>query len=136
VCWIYASEIPSARLRSMNVALAAATQWLFNFVVARGTPNMLVTMGNGGYGCFLLYGSFCFSFFIFVWFLIPETKGLSLEKMDDLFGVTELVTKQLEHDREAHAGRASGDAASQTPPQYAAAGDTKEATQIETVAKA
>lgn len=29
------SEIPSARLRAMNVAQAAATQWLFNFVVAR-----------------------------------------------------------------------------------------------------
>ena len=40
--------------------------------------------------------------FFFVWFLIPETKGLSLEKMDDLFGVTELV-KQVEEDREAHA---------------------------------
>lgn len=37
--------------------------------------------------------------FIFVWFLVPETKGLSLEKMDDLFGVTELV-KNLEADRE------------------------------------
>lgn len=40
--------------------------------------------------------------FFFVWFLIPETKGLSLEKMDDLFGVTELV-KHIEEDREAHA---------------------------------
>lgn len=40
--------------------------------------------------------------FFFVWFLIPETKGLSLEKMDDLFGVTELV-KNIEVDREAHA---------------------------------
>jgi hypothetical protein len=40
--------------------------------------------------------------FFFVWFLIPETKGLSLEKMDDLFGVTELV-KTIEDDREAHA---------------------------------
>lgn len=35
VCWIYVSEIPAARLRSLNVAIAAATQWLFNFVVAR-----------------------------------------------------------------------------------------------------
>lgn len=40
--------------------------------------------------------------FFFVWFLIPETKGLSLEKMDDLFGVTELV-KHIEEDREGRA---------------------------------
>lgn len=50
VCWIYVSEIPTARLRSINVAIAAATQWLFNFVVARATPNMIATVGVGGYG--------------------------------------------------------------------------------------
>jgi sugar porter (SP) family MFS transporter len=50
VCWIYVSEIPAARLRSLNVAIAAATQWLFNFVVARATPNMMATVGKGGYG--------------------------------------------------------------------------------------
>jgi sugar porter (SP) family MFS transporter len=49
-CWIYASEIPAARLRSLNVSYAAATQWLFNFVVARAVPNMLVTVGAYGYG--------------------------------------------------------------------------------------
>lgn len=39
-CWIIVSEIPTARLRAMNVALAAATQWLFNFVVAQAVPHM------------------------------------------------------------------------------------------------
>lgn len=34
----------------MNVAYAAATQWLFNFVVARSVPQMLITMGAHGYG--------------------------------------------------------------------------------------
>ncbi|KAK2734994.1 hypothetical protein FQN55_002323 [Onygenales sp. PD_40] len=93
VCWIYVSEIPSARLRSMNVALAAATQWLFNFVVARAVPVMLVKVGNHGYGTYMIFSCFCFSMFVFTWFFIPETKGLSLEKMDDLFGVTELARK-------------------------------------------
>ncbi|KAF1941284.1 quinate permease [Clathrospora elynae] len=102
VCWIYVSEIPAARLRSLNVAIAAATQWLFNFVVARATPNMMATVGKKGYGTFIIYGTFCFSMFIFVWFVIPETKGLSLEKMDDIFGITELV-KNIEADREAQA---------------------------------
>lgn len=50
VCWIYVSEIPTARLRSLNVAFAAATQWLFNFVVARAVPRMLATVGAEGYG--------------------------------------------------------------------------------------
>ena len=87
VCWIYVSEIPTSRLRGMNVSYAAATQWLFNFAVARATPVMLNTVGKGGYGTYFIYGSFCFAMFVFVWFLIPETKGVSLERMDELFGV-------------------------------------------------
>ncbi|KAF2703886.1 general substrate transporter [Pleomassaria siparia CBS 279.74] len=102
VCWIYVSEIPTARLRSLNVAIAAATQWLFNFVVARATPNMLVTVGAHGYGAFIIYSCFCYVMFFFVWFLVPETKGLSLERMDDLFGVTELVKQVVHEGHEAH----------------------------------
>lgn len=89
VCWILVSEIPTARLRAMNVALAAATQWLFNFVVAQAVPRMLVHVGRAGYGTYFIFGSFCFSMFVFVWFFIPETKGISLEKMDALFGAVE-----------------------------------------------
>jgi len=74
VCWIYVSEIPTARLRGLNVSLGAATQWLFNLVIARAVPNMLVTMGEGGYGAFILFASFCAAMFVFVWFLVPETK--------------------------------------------------------------
>ncbi|KAF7715515.1 MFS-type Sugar/inositol transporter [Penicillium ucsense] len=96
VCWIYISEIPSARLRSLNVAIGAATQWLFNFVVARAVPVMLTTVGANGYGTYIIFSCFCFSMFVFVWFFIPETKGLSLEKMDDLFGVTNLAQQKID----------------------------------------
>ncbi|KAF9882724.1 hypothetical protein FE257_005342 [Aspergillus nanangensis] len=94
VCWIYVSEIPTARLRGLNVAFAAATQWLFNFVVARAVPNMLATVGANGYGTYIIFSCFCFTMFFFVWFFIPETKGLSLEKMDELFGVTQLIDQK------------------------------------------
>jgi hypothetical protein len=49
---------------------------------------------------FFLFGTFGWIMGIFVWFFIPETKGLSLEKMDELFGVTELIKKVDEHDPE------------------------------------
>lgn len=49
-----------------------------------------------------MFGSFCFIMGLFVWFFVPETKGLSLERMDDLFGVTELA-KQV--DAEPELGR-------------------------------
>lgn len=38
---------------------------------------------------YLIFGCFCFSMFFFVWFFVPETKGVSLEAMDALFGVTD-----------------------------------------------
>ena len=87
VCWIYVSEIPTSRLRGLNVALSAATQWLFNFAVARATPQMLQTVGVNGFGTYFIYGSFCVVIVVGVWFLVPETKGISLERMDELFGV-------------------------------------------------
>jgi len=97
------SEIPSGRLRATNVALAAATQWFFNFLVARVFLNQLDTMGEGGYGAFLLYGCFCFLMFFFVWFYIPETKGMSLEKMDELFGVANPEkARTQDEEREPH----------------------------------
>ncbi|CAK4034629.1 MFS quinate transporter [Lecanosticta acicola] len=86
VCWIYVSEIPTSRLRGLNVSLAAATQWLFNLVVARATPVMLVTVGNHGYGTYFIFGSFCACMVVIAWFFVPETKGISLERMDELFG--------------------------------------------------
>ncbi|KXX78528.1 Quinate permease [Madurella mycetomatis] len=96
VCWILVSEIPTARLRALNVAMGAATQWLFNFIIARTVLTMQVTMGTAGYGMFFLFGTFGWIMGIFVWFFIPETKGVSLEKMDELFGVTKLVEKDVE----------------------------------------
>ena len=91
VCWIYVSEIPTARLRGLNVALAAATQWLFNLVIARAVPNMLVTMGRGGYGAFITFSCFCLSMFFFVWFLVPETKVRRTHSLS----CTEVLTNTL-----------------------------------------
>lgn len=42
---------------------------------------------------FFMFGSFGVLMGLFVWFFIPETKGLSLEQMDELFGVVEMTKK-------------------------------------------
>ncbi|CAI4216856.1 unnamed protein product [Parascedosporium putredinis] len=100
VCWILVSEIPTARLRALNVALAAAVQWLFNFIIARTVLEMKRTMGTAGYGMFFLFGCFCALMGVFVWFFIPETKGLSLEKMDELWGANKDHEKRVELERD------------------------------------
>ncbi|ATY62915.1 General substrate transporter [Cordyceps militaris] len=99
-CWILVSEIPTARLRALNVSVAAATQWLFNFVAARTVLTMQSTMGRAGYGMYFMFGSFCFLMGVFVYFFVPETKGLSLEKMDELFGVTDAFHRKFDGDSE------------------------------------
>lgn len=39
--------------------------------------------------------------FFFVWFFVPETKGISLEKMDELFGMTAFVEEKIAADERA-----------------------------------
>lgn len=56
-------------------------------------------------GMFFMFGTFCIIMGIFVFFFVPETKGLSLESMDELFGV-------VPQGKEADMGERSEDARS------------------------
>jgi hypothetical protein len=63
-------------------AFAAANNWFWNFIVARFTPQMFDTMD---YGVYFFFASLMICSVIFVYFLLPETKGVPLEAMDRLF---------------------------------------------------
>jgi Sugar (and other) transporter len=58
-------------------------QWLFQFVIARATPYMI---SNIGYGTYLFFASCTLLMAIWEYFCVPETKGRTLESMDQLFG--------------------------------------------------
>ena len=58
------------------MGMATASQWFFNFVVAKSTPTMFATLGKNGYGTYFVYGSFCFVMVIYTWYFVPETKGM------------------------------------------------------------
>lgn len=45
---------------------------------------------------FFMFGSFCALMALFAYVFIPETKGLSLEKMDELFGASQTLSTKLE----------------------------------------
>ncbi|KAF4984478.1 hypothetical protein FZEAL_326 [Fusarium zealandicum] len=85
VSWIYVSEIPTNRLRAYNVALASLTHWLHNLAVSKATPVMLL---SSPYGAYFIFGSFNFMAAVAAYW-IPETKGISLERMDEVFGVAD-----------------------------------------------
>ena len=54
------------------------------FIIAKSTPFMITSMG---YGTYFFFGASTTVAFFWVWFLLPETKGLSLEDMDIIFGL-------------------------------------------------
>lgn len=55
VPWVYLSEIFPTRLRAYGVGLGAATQWLFNFVITKVTPE---AVNHIGWKTFLMFGIF------------------------------------------------------------------------------
>jgi SP family xylose:H+ symportor-like MFS transporter len=86
ICWVLISEIFPNTVRGTATAIAVAAQWIFNFVVSSTfVPmfNMHLTTGDnfGHWFTYGLYGVMCIVAAIFVWRLVPETKGKSLEDM-------------------------------------------------------
>lgn len=87
ICWVYISEIFPNTIRSQAVAIAVAFQWLFNFIVSSTFVPIysmrLGAMGEnfGHFTAYALYGVICVIAAVFVWKLVPETKGKTLEDM-------------------------------------------------------
>lgn len=90
ICWVLIAEIFPNTIRGAAVAIAVAFQWIFNFIVSSTfVPmfNMHLTEGDdfGHWFTYGLYGVICVIAAIFVWRLVPETKGKSLEDMTKLW---------------------------------------------------
>ncbi|THH00996.1 hypothetical protein EW145_g7000 [Phellinidium pouzarii] len=81
--WVYVSDIFPTRTRHYGLALASASQWLWNFVVSRVTPNIIA---NLGYKVFIMFATVNIGAMFIFSLVIPETKGKSLEEMDIIFG--------------------------------------------------
>lgn len=91
ICWVLISEIFPNTIRSAAVAIAVAFQWIFNFIVSSTfVPLYNMSMGDmgdkfGHFFVYALYGAICIIAAVFVYKLVPETKGKSLEDMTALW---------------------------------------------------
>ncbi|KAG8872263.1 hypothetical protein FRB97_007821 [Tulasnella sp. 331] len=81
--WVYVSDIFPNRTRHYGLAVASASQWLFNFTISKVTPFMETGLG---YKLFITFATINILGMATFAYLIPETKGKSLEEMDILFG--------------------------------------------------
>ena len=91
ICWVLISEIFPNTIRSQAVAIAVAFQWIFNFIVSSTfLPMYNMRLGSmgvnfGHFFSYALYGVICVVAALFVWKLVPETKGKTLEDMTKLW---------------------------------------------------
>jgi len=88
VCWVLLSEIfPNSIRAAMSIAVAA--QWIANWIVSLTFPMMndnvwLTKQFNHGFS-YWIYGIMGILSAIFVWKMVPETKGKTLESMESLW---------------------------------------------------
>jgi len=80
IIWVLCAEIFPLSGRDLGVTFSTATNWIVNAIVGQTFLTLLSSFGNGN--TFLLYGGLNVLFVIFFLFFVPETKGVSLEKIE------------------------------------------------------
>ncbi|KAJ9150265.1 Hexose transporter [Pleurostoma richardsiae] len=96
--WILIGEIFPLPIRSRGVAISTASNWLWNTVIGKFfaprlsaviTPYMVgEDKGNLKSNVFWIWGGLCTCAFVYTYFIVPETKGLSLEQVDKMMEET------------------------------------------------
>ena len=112
--WVVTGEIFPLKVRAKSLSMTTASNWLLNWAIAYATPYM-VDSGPGNANLqakvFFIWGGFCFICIFFgkqnlcdafvrssanmypVWAMIYETKGLSLEQVDELYAKVDKAWK-------------------------------------------
>jgi MFS transporter, SP family, xylose:H+ symportor len=89
IVWVLLAEIYPNSIKGQAMSIAVAAQWIANFVVSQTFPMMdgssaLNAAFNHGFA-YWLYGVCAVAAAVFVWKYIPETKGRSLEDMENVW---------------------------------------------------
>nr|SIP56079.1 putative sugar porter [Yarrowia phangngaensis] len=96
IAWVVVGEIFPLRVRAKGVALCAGSNWLFNFAIAFATPYLVDDQpGSAGLKTkvFFIWGGCNFLCIAFTYFFIYETKGLTLEEVDEMYNQIKIASK-------------------------------------------
>lgn len=80
--WVVGSEIFPQQSRTLGMALMAASNWGYNLAISRCSP---LAFEWSSWGYYLIFSCLMLISIPYVFFLLPETKGIPLEHMDELF---------------------------------------------------
>lgn len=86
VPFTYSAEAFPLYIRDIGMGFATSTCWFFNFILAFSWPRMKNAFKPQG--AFGWYAAWNIVGFFLVLFFLPETKGLTLEELDEVFGVS------------------------------------------------
>jgi len=90
VVWVYQSEIFSPRTSSKGTSVGTVSNWVWNAVISKVIPLILVQIG---FYTYLIFAGFGIAMAIYTIFFVPETKGMSADEMDVLFGKEQTAVK-------------------------------------------
>jgi len=100
VVWVITGEIFPLATRAKAMSLSVASNWLWNFGIGYATPYLVNASSTGingfkaanlGVKVFFIWGGTCIGCFVFAYFFVPETKGLSLEQIDLLYRRSSII---------------------------------------------
>lgn len=86
--WIYCAEIFPLTKRAIGTSLTTTAHWLANLVVSLLTPYLFFSIS---FGIYIIFSILCAIISISVYLFYPETRGVSLEHMDELFREPKLL---------------------------------------------
>lgn len=81
VIWVFISEIFPNQVRAQGQTLGSSTHWIMAALIAFSFPYFAEKLGGGN--TFLFFGVMMVVQLVFVWKIMPETKGKSLEQIDN-----------------------------------------------------
>jgi len=81
IVWTLISEIYPNRVRGRAISVATAVNWFAAFLVAQFFLSIVDAIGEST--TFFIFSALCVVTYVFVWYFVPETKGRSLEEIQE-----------------------------------------------------
>jgi sugar porter (SP) family MFS transporter len=87
VIWVFISEIFPNAVRSQGGSLGSSTHWIMAWIITTVFPGIMEGYKNGGTFSFIFFSVMMFLQLIFIWRVMPETKGRTLEEIQKDLGI-------------------------------------------------
>ncbi len=87
VIWVFIAEIFPNSVRSQGGSLGSSTHWIMAAIISWTFPVIVESSPKGGFYSFVFYSCMMLLHLVFVWRVLPETKGRSLEHIQKELGI-------------------------------------------------